>query len=133
MPQKNSQDQSQPTRLVEPVLGFTPKEYQEVQEDPDINVEDLLQIEPCTKYIKIPIQTLDGIHVNQPKRFLPFAKEALKIIEALHKEQQTVQWAGLPPKNLVQDCFVKQLNSLQIVRTISCSPLSKRISTTQHH
>ena len=55
---------------------------------------------------------LDGIHINQPKRFLPLAKEALKIVEALHKEQQAVQWAGIPPKKLIQDCFIKQLNSL---------------------
>ena len=52
---------------------------------------------------------LDGIHVNQPKRFLPLAKEALKIAEALHKEQQAAQWAGLSPEKLVQDSFIKQL------------------------
>ena len=77
----------QPTQSVEPVLGFTPQEYQEVQDDPDINVEDLVQIEPCTDYVETPLQTLNGIHINQPKRFLPLVQEALKITEALWKEQ----------------------------------------------
>ena len=103
----------QPTQSVEPILGFTAQEYGEAQDDLKITVKDLLQIEPCTDYVKTPLQTLDGIHINQPKRFLPLGKEALKIAEALCKEQQAAQWAGIPPKKLVQDCFVEQLNSLQ--------------------
>ena len=101
LPQRDHRDKSQPTQSVELVLGFTPQECQEVQDNSDINVEDLLQTKLCTDYIKTPIQMLDGIHVNQPKRFLPLAKEALKIAEALHKEQQVVQWAGLPLQKLV--------------------------------
>ena len=38
LPQKNHQDQSQPIQSVEPALGFTLQEYQEVKEDPDIDV-----------------------------------------------------------------------------------------------
>ena len=60
-----------------------------------------------------PIQTLDGIPVNQPKRFLPLTKEALQIAENLRKEQQAAQWAGLQPEKLVQDCLLEQLSSLQ--------------------
>ena len=97
------------------MLGFTLQEYREVQEDPDIDVEDLLQIEPCTEYIKTPIQTLDRIHVNQPKRFLPLSKEALTIAKDLHKEQQAAQWVGIPLEKLVQDCFLEQLTSLQLI------------------
>ena len=62
---------------------------------------------------------LDGIHFNQPNRFLPLAKETLKIAEALCKEQQAVQWAEIPPEKLVQDCFVEQLNSLQVLEQLA--------------
>ena len=54
------------TQIVEPALGFTPVEIRHAQ---------LLEIESCKDYIKIPLQTLDGIYVNQPKRFLSLAKE----------------------------------------------------------
>ena len=55
------------------------------------------------KTVETPLKTLDKLHVNQPKRFLPLTKEALKIAEALRKEQQAVQWAGIPPEKLVQE------------------------------
>ena len=67
LPQWSHQDHLQPTQSVKPVLGFTPQEYQEVQDNPKINVKDLPQIEPCTDYVKTPLQTLARIHVNQPE------------------------------------------------------------------
>ena len=59
------------------------------------------------------MQTLDGIYVNQPKRFLPLAKEAKKLAEEFQREQVTSQWAGIPHEKLLQESFVEQLNSLQ--------------------
>ena len=56
---------------------------------------------------------MDGIYVNQPKRFLPLAKEAKKLVEEFQKEQITPQWAGIPPEKLLQESFVEQLNALQ--------------------
>ena len=47
-----------------------------MQTEPKLTVQQLLEIESCKDYVKIPLQTLDGIYVNQPKRFLPLAKEA---------------------------------------------------------
>ena len=82
-------------------------------------VEDLLQIDPCIKYAKTPLQILDGITVNQPKRILPLTKEALEIAENLRKEQQAAQWAGLPHEKLVQDCFLEQLSSLQLLEQLA--------------
>ena len=64
--------------MVEPVLGFTPAEIHRAQAKPKLTVEQLLEIESCQEYIKTPLQTLDGIYVHQPKRFLPLAKEAKK-------------------------------------------------------
>ena len=56
---------------------------------------------------------LDGISVNQPSNFLPLAKEAKKLTEALKKEQDISQWAGISPEKLLQDSFLEQFNSIQ--------------------
>ena len=49
----------------------------------------------------------------QPKRFLPLAQEAKKLAEELRKEEIASQWAGLPPKKLLQESFLEQLDALQ--------------------
>ena len=54
---------------------------------------------------------LDGTYVNQPSQFLPLVQKAKKL--ALKKEQDTSQWAGIPPEKLLQDSFIEQLNSIQ--------------------
>ena len=66
-------------------------------------VEQLLRLESCKEYVQPPIQTLDGIHVHQPRQFLPIAKEAKNLAEALKKEQDASQWAGIPHENLLQE------------------------------
>ena len=73
-------------------------------------------MESCKEYVQTPIQTLDGIHVHQPCQFLPLAKEVKKLAEALKKEQDASQWAGIPHENLLQESFVEQLNSLQTLK-----------------
>ena len=87
----------------------------------------MLEIESCKDYVKTPIQTLDGIHVNQPKRFLPLAKEAKTLAEELQKEETASQWAGLPPEKLLQESFVEQLNALQ-----SLDQLAPLTATKEH-
>ena len=100
MPIQNYQDQPvKLTQIVKPVLEFTPEEFKEKQDNLEITIKDVLQIEPCKDYVKTPLQTLNRLHVNQPKRFLFLTKEALKIAKALRKEQQAAQWAGIPLKN----------------------------------
>ena len=94
------------------MLGFTLAEIRQAQAEPKLTVEQLLEIESCQEYVKTLLQTLDGIHVNQPKRFLPLAKEAKKLAEELRKEQVASQWAGIPYEKLLQESFVEQLNSL---------------------
>ena len=108
-----------PTQTVEPVLGFTPAEICKKQADPELTVEELLQIKPYKEYIQTPLQTLDGIYVIQLKRFLPLENEAKKIAEALKKEQDTAQWAGIPWAKLVQESFIEQLNSLQALEQLA--------------
>ena len=111
IPQKH--DTSPPTQTVEPVLGFTPAEIRRAQAKPKLTVEQLLEMESCQEYVKTLLQTLDGIYVHQLKRFLLLAKEAKKLAEALRKEQNASQWAGIPHEKLLQESFVEQLNSLQ--------------------
>ena len=84
IPQENTK--SPPTQTVEPVLGFTPAEIYRAQAGSKLTVEQLLEIESCQEYVKTPLQTIDGIYVHQPKRFLPLAKEAKKSVEAFKKE-----------------------------------------------
>ena len=69
-------------------------------------IPELLEIKPCKDYKETPLQTLDGLYVTQPKRFLPLAQEAKKLVEELCKEEIASQWAGLPPKKLLQESFV---------------------------
>ena len=73
----------------------------------------MLEIESCKDYAKTPLQTLDGIYVTQPKRFLPLAQEVKKLVEEFWKEEIASQWVGLPPEKLLQESFVEQLNTLQ--------------------
>ena len=82
-------------------------------------VGQLLRLELCKEYVQTPIQTLDGIHVHQPCQFLPLAKEAKILVEALKKEQDTSQRAGIPHENLLQESFVEQLNSLQTLKQLA--------------
>ena len=95
------------------MLGFTLAEIHRVQTKPKLTVELLLRIESCQEYVKTPLQTLDGIYILQPKRFLPLAKEAKKLAEALKKEQDASQWVGISHEKLLQESFVEHLNSLQ--------------------
>ena len=101
------------TQVVEPALGFTPAEICHAQNEPKLTVSQLLEIESCKDYTKTPLQTLDGIYVTQPKRFLPLAQEAKKLVEEFWKEEIASQWAGLPPEKLLQKSFIKQLDVLQ--------------------
>ena len=93
------------TQTVQPTLGFTPAEIRYTQNKPTLTVPQLLQIESCKDYAKTPLQTLDGLYVTQPKRFLPLAQEVKKLAEELR--------AGLPPEKLLQESFVEQLDALQ--------------------
>ena len=101
------------TQIAEPALGFTLMEICHIQNEPKLTVPQLLEIESCKDYIKTLLQTLDGIYVTEPKRFLPLAQEAKKLVEEFWKEEITSQWAGLLPEKLLQESFIEQLNALQ--------------------
>ena len=47
------------------------------------------------------------------------AQEAKKLAEALKNEQDASQWAGIPPKELLQGSFVEQLNLIQALEQLA--------------
>ena len=82
---------------VTPLLGITPHERTQLQStNTPEDIKDILGTRAFQRYVDMPIQTLDGIVVNQPKCFLPLAKEAKKIAEEIRIEKINEQWAGIP-------------------------------------
>ena len=62
---------------VEPVLGMTPSENHRLQDrNRPQDIMDILGTAAYEGYVQTPIQTLDSLYINQPKHFLPLAKEA---------------------------------------------------------
>ena len=82
---------------ITPLLGITPCESTQLQStNTPEDIEKILGTRAFQRYVDTPIQTLDGIVVNQPKCFLPLAQEAKKIAEEIRIEKINEQWAGIP-------------------------------------
>ena len=82
---------------VTPLLGITPHESTQLQSmNTPKEVKEILDTRVFQRYVDTPIQTLDGIVVNQLKHFLPLAKEAKKIAEEIRIKKINEQWAGIP-------------------------------------
>ena len=92
-----------------------------IQED----VEEILGTTAFQRYVKAPIQTLDGIIVNQLKRFLPLAQEARKIAEEIRIEKLNEQWTGIPMEQLLNQSFNDQLNTIQLLEQLAPLQLTK--------
>ena len=74
---------------IETVLGTAPLENHWLQNrNQTQDITDILGTTACEGYVRTPIQTFDGLYVNQPKHFLPLAEEAKRLAEELHKERQ---------------------------------------------
>ena len=89
------------------------------------DVKEILGTRAFQRYVDTPIQTLDGIVVNQPKHFLPLAQEAKKIAEEIRSEKINEQWAGMPREQLLNQSFNDQLNSIQILEQLAPLQLAK--------
>ena len=99
---------------VTPLLGITPHESTQLQSrNTPEDIEDILGTRAFQRYVDTPIQTLDGIVVNQPKHFLPLAKEAKRIAEEIGIEKINEQWAGIP-RDSIQ--ILEQLAPLQLAK-----------------
>ena len=82
---------------VTPLLGITPCENTQLQSrNTPEDIADILGTRTFQSYVDMPLQTLDGIIMNQPKRFLPLTKEAKRIAEEIRIEKINEQWAGIP-------------------------------------
>ena len=77
-----------PVSQVTPLLGTTSSKNNQIQHRnmPD-DISDILGTRVYQGYIETPLQTLDGIIVNQPKQFLPLAEEAKRIAEEIRIEK----------------------------------------------
>ena len=95
-----------------PLLGITPHENTQLQSrNKPEDIADILGTRAFQRYVDMPLQTLDGIIVNQPKHFLPLAKEAKRIAEEIRIGKINEQWAGIPQEQLLNQSFNDQLNS----------------------
>ena len=89
------------------LLGTTPSENTQIQHrNTPEDISDILGTRVYKRYVDTPLQTLDSIIVNQPKRFLPLAEEAKRITEEIRIEKINEQWAGIPHKQLLNQSFM---------------------------
>ena len=87
---------------VTPLLGITPHENTQLQStNMSKDIADILDTRAFQRYVDTPLQTLDGIVVNQPKHFLPLAKEAKRIAEEIRIEKINEQEPGIPREQLL--------------------------------
>ena len=111
---------------VTPLLGTTPSENTQIQHrNMPEDISDILGTRVYKGYVDTPLQTLDGIIVNQPKRFLPLAEEAKRIAEEIRIEKINEQWAGIPCEQLLNQSFNDQLNLIQILEQLAPLQLAK--------
>ena len=111
---------------VMPLLGTTPSENTQIQHrNMPEDISDILGTRVYQRYIDTPLQTLDGIIVNQPKWFLPLAEEAKRIAEEIRIEKINEHWAGIPRKQLLNQSFNDQLNLIQILEQLAFLQLAK--------
>ena len=103
-----------------PLLGTTPRKNYQLQNrnSPD-DISDVLGTHIFQGYVEMPLQTLDGIVVNQPKRFLPLVEEAKCLAEEIRMEKLNEQWAGILHEQLLNQSFTDKLNSIQILEQLA--------------
>ena len=108
------------------LLGTTPSENTQIQHrNTPEDISDILGTRVYQRYVDTPLQTLDGIIVNQPKWFLPLAEEAKRIAKEIRIEKINEQWAGIPRKQLLNQSFNDQLNLIQILEQLAPLQLAK--------
>ena len=73
---------------VTPLLGIMPRESTQLQStNTPEDIKEILGTRAFQRYVDTPIQTLDGIVVNQPKHFLLLAQGTKKIAEEIRIEK----------------------------------------------
>ena len=111
------------------LLGTTPSENTQIQHrNTPEDISDILGTRVYKRYVDTPLQTLDGIIINQPKHFLPLAKEAKRIAKEIRIEKINEQWAGIPHKQLLNQSFNDQLNLIKILEQLAPSNWQRNTS-----
>ena len=111
---------------VTPLLGTTPSKNTQIQHrNMPEDISHILGTRVYKRYVDTALQTLDGIIVNQPKQFLLLAEKAKRIAEEIRIEKINKQWAGIPHKQLLNQSFNDQLNSIQILEQLALLQLAK--------
>ena len=111
---------------VTPLLGITPSENTQLQNrNMPEDIADILGTRAFQRYVDTPLQTLDGIIINQTKHFLPLTKEAKRITKEIRIERINEQWAGIPQEQLLNQSLNDQLNSIQILEQLAPLQLVK--------
>ena len=108
-----------PIQPVNPVVGLTLEEQYRKEEDPDLALDKLLGLSSCKDHISTPLQTLDGLYVNQPSQFLPLAQEAKKLAKRIKEKEEASQWSEITVKKLLNNSFTEQLNCIQTLQQIA--------------
>ena len=119
-------DSETPIQQVTPLLGTTPRENLQLQHrnSPD-DISNVLETHIYQGYVETPLQTLDGIVVNQPKRFLPLAEEAKCLTKEIRIKKLNEQWASIPCEQLLNQSVTDQLNSIQLLEQLAPLQLAK--------
>ena len=121
-------------RQVTPLLGTTPRENTQIQHrNTPEDISDILGTRVYQRYVDTPLQMLDGIIVNQPKRFLLLTEEVKRIAKEIRIEKINEQWAGIPHEQLLNQSFNDQLNSIQILEQLAPPPTGKRTPPRRHY
>ena len=120
-------DSETPVSQVTLLLGATSRENHQLQHrnTPD-DISDILGMRIYQGYVETPIQTLDGIVVNQLKRFLPLAEEAKCLAKEIRIKKLNKKWSGIPREQLLNQSFTDQLNSIQILEQLAPLQLAKQ-------
>ena len=119
-------DSETPIQQVTLLLGTPPQENCQLQHrNTPHDISDILGTRIYQGYVETPLQTLDGIIVNQPKGFLPLVEEAKCLAEEIRIKKLNKQWAGIPHEQLLNQSFTDQLNSIQLLEQLAPLQLAK--------
>ena len=112
---------------VQPLLGTTHRENLQLRNrNRPRDIVDVLGTTAFQGYVNTPLQTLNSIVVQQPKRFLPLAEDVKCLTEEISIEKLNEQWTGIPHKKLLNQSLWDQLNSLQILEQLAPLELAKQ-------
>ena len=119
-------DSETPIWQITLLLGTTPREKLQLQHrNSSDDISYVLGTCIYQGYVETPLQALDGIVVNQPKRFLPLAEEAKRLAEEIRIEKLNEQWASILCEQLLNQSFTDQLNSIQLLDQLAPLQLAK--------